>query len=115
MIDGRRSAAKVARSVWEKSEVNTRGQGPECNSISTPGSLIYVDWDEDGVADHVGIVESCDRSDVYSIKGNANNAHKQPSYAAGERRIPISFLLSADCLADKALDLVEGNLVQIIV
>ena len=65
----------------------SRGQWQDRNSIPAPGSIIYFDWGGDGVADHVGIVESCDGSTVYTIEGNANNACKQLSYAVGDRRI----------------------------
>ena len=65
----------------------SRGQWLDRNSIPPAGSIIFFDWGGDGVADHVGIVESCDGSTVYTIEGNANNACKQLSYAVGDRRI----------------------------
>ena len=65
----------------------SRGQWQNRNSIPAPGAIIYFDWGGDGIADHVGIVESCDGSIVYTIEGNANNACKQLSYAVGDRRI----------------------------
>ncbi len=65
----------------------SRGQWQDRNSIPAPGSIIYFDWGGDAIADHVGIVESCDGSAVYTIEGNANNACKQLSYAVGDRRI----------------------------
>ena len=65
----------------------SRGQWQDRNSIPAPGSIIYFDWGGDGVADHVGIVESCDGSTVYTVEGNASNACKQLSYAVGDRRI----------------------------
>ena len=64
-----------------------REQWLDRNSIPPAGSVIFFDWGGDGVADHVGIVESCDGSIVYTIEGNANNACKQLSYAVGDRRI----------------------------
>ena len=65
----------------------SRGQWLDRNSIPPAGSVIFFDWGGDGVADHVGIVESCNGSTVYTIEGNANNACKQLSYAVGDRRI----------------------------
>ena len=65
----------------------SRGQWLGRNSIPPTGSTIFFDWGGDGIADHVGIVESCDGSTVYTIEGNANNACKQLSYAVGDRRI----------------------------
>ena len=65
----------------------SRGQWQDRNSIPAPGAIIYFDWGGDGIADHVGIVESCDGNTVYTIEGNANNACKRLSYAVGDRRI----------------------------
>ena len=39
----------------------------------SPGTLIFFDWEQDGVADHVGIVESCKNGMVYAIEGNTRN------------------------------------------
>lgn len=65
----------------------SRGQWLDRNSIPPAGSVIFFDWGGDGIADHVGIVESCDGSTVYTIEGNANNACKQLSYAVRDRSI----------------------------
>ena len=65
----------------------SRGQWQDRNSIPAPGSIIYFDWCGDGVADHVGIVESCDGSTVYTIEGNANDAVKRLSYSIGSTKI----------------------------
>ncbi len=65
----------------------SRGQWQDRNSIPAPGTIIYFDWSGDGVADHVGIVESCDGSIVYTIEGNANDAVKRLSYSIGSTKI----------------------------
>ena len=65
----------------------SRGQWQDRNSIPAPGAIIYFDWGGDGVADHVGIVESCDGSTVYTIEGNANDTVKRLSYSAGNIKI----------------------------
>ncbi|MBR4860954.1 MAG: CHAP domain-containing protein [Firmicutes bacterium] len=39
----------------------------------SPGTLIFFDWEQDGVADHVGIVEGCRSGIVYTIEGNSGN------------------------------------------
>ena len=65
----------------------SRGQWQDRNSIPAPGSIIYFDWGGDGVADHVGIVESCDGSIVYTIEGNANDAVERLSYSIGSIKI----------------------------
>ena len=40
----------------------------------SPGDLIFYDWESDGLADHVGIVERVEDGVVYSIEGNAGDA-----------------------------------------
>ena len=65
----------------------SRGQWLERNSIPPTGSVIFFDWGGDGIADHVGIVESCDGSTVYTIEGNANDTVKRLSYSAGNIKI----------------------------
>ena len=40
----------------------------------SPGTLIFFDWEQDGIADHVGIVEVCKRGMVYTIEGNSGDA-----------------------------------------
>lgn len=44
------------------------------------GDIIFFDWEQDGHSDHVGIVESCDESTVYTIEGNSNDECRQKSY-----------------------------------
>ena len=65
----------------------SRGQWQDRNSIPASGTIIYFDWGGDGIADHVGIVESCDGSTVYTIEGNANDAVKRLSYSIGSTKI----------------------------
>lgn len=38
----------------------------------SPGTLIFFDWEQDRVADHVGIVEMCKHGLVYAIEGNTS-------------------------------------------
>lgn len=35
--------------------------------LLTRGDIIFFDWEQDGHSDHVGIVESCDGSTVYTL------------------------------------------------
>ena len=56
-------------------------------SIPTAGSIIFFDWDHDGVSDHVGIVERCDGTTVYTIEGNSGDAVKERSYAISSNSI----------------------------
>ena len=41
---------------------------------TSPGDLIFYDWESDGLADHVGIVERVEDGVIYSIEGNAGDA-----------------------------------------
>lgn len=63
--------------AWFKS----RGQWQSRGYCPSPGNIIFFDWNNNDVADHVGIVESCDGSYVYTIEGNANDAVKRLCYS----------------------------------
>lgn len=57
-----------------------------------PGDLIFFDWDDgdegqNGVADHVGIVEKVEDGIVYTVEGNSSNACRQRQYAKGHYEI----------------------------
>ena len=58
-----------------------RGQWQGRDYIPSPGNIIFFDYDHNGSANHVGIVESCDGSTVYTIEGNASDAVKQLCYS----------------------------------
>jgi len=40
----------------------------------SPGDVIFFDWEQDGIADHVGIVERCENGVVYTVEGNVGDA-----------------------------------------
>ncbi len=42
---------------------------------------LFFDWDHDGTCDHVGIVERCDGTTVYTVEGNSGDAVRERSYA----------------------------------
>lgn len=46
-----------------------------------PGDLVFYDWDGDGAADHVGLVETADADALRVIEGNHSDA-------VGRRRLP---------------------------
>jgi hypothetical protein len=46
-----------------------------------PGDAILFDWDKDGTADHIGIVEKVVNGQVYTIEGNSSNSVKKNSYS----------------------------------
>lgn len=68
-----------------------RGQWADNSIEPTPGMLIFFDWDDpdglsgpqDGLSDHVGIVEKVEGGRVYTIEGNSGDACRQRSYPVG--------------------------------
>lgn len=47
---------------------------------SCSGEYYFFDWDHDGISDHVGIVESCNGTTVYTVEGNSGDAVEENSY-----------------------------------
>ncbi|MGF7002562.1 cell wall-associated NlpC family hydrolase [Lachnospiraceae bacterium PFB1-21] len=64
---------------WFKS----RSQWQERSYTPSPGDIIFFDYQNDGVTDHVGIVEKCENGTVYTIEGNNGDAVRQASYSVG--------------------------------
>ena len=64
-----------------------RGQWQDRDYEPIPGDIIFFDWEGDGLADHVGIVEKCEDGLVYTIEGNSNDACLQNRYYVGSRNI----------------------------
>lgn len=68
-----------------------RGQWADNSIEPTPGMIIFFDWDspngssgsQDGLSDHVGIVEKCENGIVYTIEGNSGDACRQRQYPVG--------------------------------
>lgn len=57
-----------------------QGKWQAAGSVPTAGSIIFFDWNHDGTCDHVGIVESCDGTTVYTVEGNSGDAVRENSY-----------------------------------
>ena len=57
-----------------------RGQWMERDYTPAPGDLIFFDWEPDGVADHVGIVEYVADGKVNTIEGNSSDSVRRRSY-----------------------------------
>ena len=51
------------------------------------GDIIFFDWDSDGYANHVGIVEKVENGKVHTIEGNSGDACKKLEYNSGDSRI----------------------------
>ncbi len=47
------------------------------------GTIIFFDWNGDGVSDHVGIVEKFENGRVYTVEGNSNDRVQQSIYIVG--------------------------------
>ena len=69
---------RMCRSTnWFQNQGRWQGAG----SMPSPGAIIFFDWDHDGTCDHVGIVERCDGTTVYTVEGNSGDAVRERSYA----------------------------------
>ena len=61
-----------------------RGLWLDGSEEPTPGMLIFFDWaTQDGVPDHVGIVEKVENGMVYTVEGNSRDMCRQKQYALG--------------------------------
>lgn len=49
--------------------------------IPKKGDIIFFDYEPNGESNHVGIVESCDGTTVYTIEGNSGNCCKRIEYS----------------------------------
>ena len=57
-----------------------RGQWQGRDYEPSPGDIIFFDWESDGLADHVGIVENVENGCVYTVEGNAGDKCVESSY-----------------------------------
>lgn len=68
-----------------------RGQWADNSAEPTPGMIIFFDWDspggssgpQDGLSDHVGIVEKVENGRVYTIEGNSGDSCRRRDYPLG--------------------------------
>lgn len=60
-----------------------RGQFQDASYTPAPGDIIFFDWEPDGSADHVGIVESVTDGKVNTIEGNSDDECRRRSYSIG--------------------------------
>lgn len=63
------------------------GKWQENSYSPSAGTIIFFDWDGDGVSDHVGIVEKCENGRVYTVEGNSNDMVQQSIYTVGSNLI----------------------------
>ena len=57
-----------------------RCQWQDCDYKPIPGDIIFFDWEGDGVANHVGIVEKVDGDFIYTIEGNTDDQCRENRY-----------------------------------
>ena len=51
------------------------------------GDIVFFDWQNDGMPDHVGIVEKCEGGFVYTIEGNSADRCAQNRYDVNDSSI----------------------------
>ena len=60
-----------------------RGQWADRNYEPAPGTIIFFDWEGDGVTDHTGIVQKCENGTVYTVEGNSGDTCRTKTYPVG--------------------------------
>lgn len=70
-----------SRGLWQDKDYEPR-----------PGDIIFFDWDDeddgqDGVPDHVGIVEKVENDIIYTVEGNSGNSCRERRYSIGHYEI----------------------------
>lgn len=78
----------VEGSQWFKD----RGEWTDNSITPEPGMIIFFDWDkegseQDGKADHTGIVEKVENGRIYTVEGNAGDSCRENSYPIGHYEI----------------------------
>lgn len=71
-----RFAGCILGSNWFKE----RGLWQDGGYEPRPGDIIFFDWEGEGLADHVGIVERVESSRIYTVEGNSGDACRRKSY-----------------------------------
>lgn len=64
-----------------------RGLWKNRGYIPKSGDIIFFDWQQDGQADHVGIVERVEGNKIYTVEGNSDDAVKRNNYQANSKDI----------------------------
>lgn len=72
---------------WFKNQDRWIDTEEEPDYKPAPGTLIFFDWEQDGIADHVGIVENCRRGVVYTIEGNLGDMCRNMRYSLNKDAI----------------------------
>ena len=75
---------KFENCVWGATWFKDNAGWADGSAEPSPGDIIFFDWEPDGYPDHVGIVEKCENSLVYTIEGNVNDDCAQGRYYVGD-------------------------------
>ncbi len=85
---------KFAGCVYGTQWFKDKGQWVDNSVEPTSGMIIFFDWDnrggsgpQDGLADHVGIVEKVESGTVYTVEGNSGDSVKVNTYPVGHYEI----------------------------
>ena len=84
---------KTAGCVSGESWFRARDQWQDSSYTPSPGDIIYFDWDkeetngQDGITDHVGIVEKVENGYIYTIEGNSGDKVSNNAWAVGHYEI----------------------------
>ena len=76
-------AACVDGVEWFKEE----NQWIDGNVVPISGMIIFFDWEQDGLADHTGIVSRVENGLIYTIEGNSDDSVKINQYPVGDSEI----------------------------
>ena len=84
-------SAKVNELEWNGSKYvangvqwfRDRGQWADGSYEPSPGTIIFFDWEGDGVTDHTGIVQKCENGTVYTVEGNSGDTCRTKTYTVG--------------------------------
>ncbi len=63
------------------------GQWKGKNYIPKSGDYIFFDWEPDGIADHIGIVDYYEDGYVYTVEGNSNDMVRKKIYSIDSENI----------------------------
>jgi hypothetical protein len=71
-----------------------RGQWMDGSAEPVPGMIIFFDWDnkgssgpQDGLSDHVGIVQKVENGIVYTVEGNSGDSCRYNQYPIGHYEV----------------------------
>lgn len=80
---------KTAGCVSGERWFRARDQWQDGSYTPNPGDIIYFDWDkvetngQDGITDHVGIVEKVDNGYIYTVEGNSGDLVSENTWDVG--------------------------------